>query len=95
MSTLDRELDGLVPSLIKIDVEGAEHAVLTGALDTIAQHRPLVIFEHGHNDYTLDIFDMLISVGMTVFDIDGDGPYSRQRWLEAVERGDVWNFFAR
>lgn len=33
--------------LIKIDVEGAELEVLQGAVHTIKNHRPLVIFEHG------------------------------------------------
>src|SRR5438132_7880121 len=38
---------GYVPALIKIDVEGAEREVLEGALETIARHRPIVVFEHG------------------------------------------------
>lgn len=32
-------------SIIKIDVEGAEQAVLDGAVDTLAQHRPVLLIE--------------------------------------------------
>ncbi len=39
--------DGLVPRLIKVDVEGAEMLVLRGAQRTIARHRPSILFEHG------------------------------------------------
>ena len=47
-----RPLDDLVtggvvppPDLVKIDVEGAERAVLTGAMDTLTRHHPPVIAE--------------------------------------------------
>ena len=36
-----------MPALIKIDVEGGEEAVLRGALRTLREHRPIVVFEHG------------------------------------------------
>jgi FkbM family methyltransferase len=36
-----------VPTLIKIDVEGAELGVLQGAVETLNRHRPFVLFEHG------------------------------------------------
>lgn len=44
-------LDGLVtkhslrPSVIKIDVEGAEHLVFAGAQETLSQFRPLILCE--------------------------------------------------
>lgn len=41
-----RELN-IRPTLIKIDTEGFEKHVLTGLKDTLAQHRPAVIFELG------------------------------------------------
>jgi FkbM family methyltransferase len=36
---------GLVPGFIKIDVEGAEHRVLSGATETLRAHRPVVLSE--------------------------------------------------
>ncbi|SEF14568.1 methyltransferase, FkbM family [Rhizobiales bacterium GAS191] len=45
MVTLD-SLDLPPPTFIKIDVEGAEHLVLDGARDTIAQHRPHMFLEY-------------------------------------------------
>lgn len=37
---------GIIPTLLKIDVEGFERRVLTGLRDTIARYRPAIIFEH-------------------------------------------------
>jgi FkbM family methyltransferase len=36
---------GFIPNLIKIDVEGSQHAVLMGAREVLNQHRPLVLVE--------------------------------------------------
>jgi hypothetical protein len=49
VETLDRvvaarKLDRL--GLLKIDVEGAEADVIRGAAQTIARHRPVIVFEH-------------------------------------------------
>jgi len=47
VTTIDRfrEENGIVPNLIKIDVEGAEPFVIRGAAETIRAHRPTLIFE--------------------------------------------------
>ena len=47
-------LDNVVPEsipihFIKIDVEGAEFKVLEGSNRTIANHRPIIVFEHNLN----------------------------------------------
>lgn len=37
------------PRFLKIDVEGAEHDVLTGGAESLAQHRPLILLStHGY-----------------------------------------------
>jgi FkbM family methyltransferase len=49
--TLDNVVEGfntaLKIQLIKIDVEGAEYKVFNGAIKTINQHKPIIIFEFG------------------------------------------------
>jgi hypothetical protein len=46
VTTIDRAVaGGSGPTLIKIDVEGHELAVLTGAEATLAAHRPMVLIE--------------------------------------------------
>jgi FkbM family methyltransferase len=47
-------LDSLIPAhtpihFMKIDVEGAEGLVLSGAKDLIGRDRPFILFEHGRN----------------------------------------------
>lgn len=44
---------GVVPDFIKIDVEGAETDVLSGAQSLLGQHRPLVFVELHSGDMTL------------------------------------------
>ena len=97
---LDDELPaGFVPSLIKIDVEGVEHAVLAGAQATLAEHRPVVAVEHGigatHHGYEAGgIYDLLAVHGLRIFDADGRGPYTRQELAAAVLDSRMWFYFA-
>lgn len=91
--------DGFVPSLIKIDVEGAELLVMRGAAETLARHRPFVIFEHGIGGADLygskpgEVWDLLDGAGLRIFDLEGDGPYTRDGF-EAVFDQPIWNFLA-
>jgi FkbM family methyltransferase len=88
-----------VPALVKIDVEGAELLVMRGAAETLARHRPFVIFEHGIGGADLygskpgELFDLLDDAGLRIFDLEGDGPYTRDGF-EAVFAEPIWNFLA-
>jgi FkbM family methyltransferase len=98
VSTLDRELAGVTPDVVKIDVEGAELAVLEGACETLAQTRPLVIFEHVAAAAALygasahAIWDLLAGLDYEVFTVTGAGPLSRTAF--AADAGVV-NWLAR
>jgi FkbM family methyltransferase len=55
LTTIDHEVErsGMIPTVIKIDVEGHEDAVLRGAATTLRTHRPLVFLE-----LHLDVLDV-------------------------------------
>jgi FkbM family methyltransferase len=44
--TVRRELGLPAPNVMKIDVEGFEPNVFAGLAETIAEHRPIIIYEH-------------------------------------------------
>jgi FkbM family methyltransferase len=96
----DALADGFHPSLIKIDVEGAELLVMRGAVDTIRTHRPVLIFEHGigaadrYGYCSADVHDLLCGeLGMRIFDFDGEGPYGRSQFIDVFPE-PIWNFVA-
>lgn len=98
VETLDRALpDEYVPTLIKIDVEGAELEVLKGAADTLARFRPIVIFEHGAGrpDVSKELFELLSGAGLRLYDIEGNGPMGPHHFLEVLGQLRLWNFIAR
>ncbi len=101
---LDDLVDGRAPKLIKIDVEGAELGVLQGAGDTIAAHRPIVVFEHGLGGSDIygtdpsDIAsffaerDMVVSLLGTWLD-DGP-PLSNEQFSDQFHQGRNYYFIA-
>jgi FkbM family methyltransferase len=97
---LDDELpDDFHPELIKIDVEGVEHAVLQGAYQNLTRHRPVVALEHSigatHHGYPAGgIHDLLTAAGLRIFDADGNGPYERSELERTVLAGRMWFYFA-
>lgn len=101
VTTLDKVLpDDYVPSLIKIDVEGAELAVLRGAARLLESARPLVVFEHQpgpavSDDVTSDLFHVFAELEMGIFDFRGHGPYDRRSFMATVRGKGAWNFLAR
>jgi len=95
MERLDDHLPpGWLPSLVKIDVEGAEQLVLQGALSTLRQAQPIVVFEHGLTDgVSQEIYELLCKdVGLRLFNMDGHGPLSLSQFLEQLSTR--WNWVA-
>jgi FkbM family methyltransferase len=97
VSTLDAELADITPSVVKIDVEGAELAVLEGGQSVLSGTRPLVIFEHvsGRSElYGADpgaLWDLLTELDYRVFSLTGDGPLARSAFSQST---DVVNWLA-
>jgi FkbM family methyltransferase len=93
---------GFAPALIKVDVEGAEHEVLRGGLETIVRHRPVIALEHGlgaadhYGTAPADVWELLaVAAGLRIFGIDGAGPFSLPQFEEQFARGERVNFVAR
>jgi FkbM family methyltransferase len=97
VGTLDAELADETPRVIKIDVEGAELAVLEGARELLARARPILIFEHVaasaglYGDEVGAPWDVLSELGYDVFAVTGEGPFSRAAFTAA---GGVVNWLA-
>jgi FkbM family methyltransferase len=91
VSTLDIELADVRPSVVKIDVEGAELAVLQGGLQLLARARPLVIFEHVRDASALygasadDLWQLLAERGYVIYSATGEGPFGREDFARAQE----------
>jgi FkbM family methyltransferase len=88
------------PHLLKIDVEGAEHALLLGAERILSSYRPLIWLEHGEDASShfgvtsTDVWDLLCEThGYRIIDADGVGPLSREEFSGCL--GRMWNFLAR
>ncbi len=93
--------DGFVPRLIKIDAEGAELQILTGAMGTITRHRPVVVFEYirdgsaPFNSTAAQVFDLLTRrAGLLLFDVFDGGPYDLQTLTRTVHARRLQNFVA-
>jgi FkbM family methyltransferase len=89
VSTLDTEVAELTPRVIKIDVEGAEQAVLEGGRSVLARAQPIVMFEHVldaaalYGDAPEAPWDLLTELGYRIFALTGDGPVTRSAFTES------------
>lgn len=98
VSTLDDQLGDLDPTIVKIDVEGAELDVLEGGRSMLARAKPLLIFEHVASASALygaapdAPWELLAECGYDVLSVTGAGPFTRDAF--AAEE-DVVNWVAR
>ncbi|HEX4188466.1 MAG TPA: FkbM family methyltransferase [Solirubrobacteraceae bacterium] len=98
VSTLDTELDGITPDVVKVDVEGAELGVLEGGRTVLARARPVVILEHVSAASELygvtsqALWELLDDLDYQLFAVSGEGPFGRSDF--ARERRVV-NWLAR
>jgi FkbM family methyltransferase len=89
VSTLDEEITQITPSVIKIDVEGAELAVLEGGRRLLSEVRPLLIIEHvaeaaGLYDASSQaVWDLLAELDYALFAVTGEGPLARSDFAAA------------
>jgi FkbM family methyltransferase len=103
LAPLDQVLpEGYRPDFVKVDVEGAELEILTGAAGMLAEHRPITVFDHGrggprHYDSDPAALHALLvdQLGFRIFDLDGRGPYSARELTGAYEAKRPFNFVAR
>lgn len=104
-NTLDSELpDNLKVSLIKIDVEGAEYQVFEGALKTIKNSRPYILFEFGLGaaDYygtgPNQLFELLENNQLKLFSLKGfignAPPLSKDSFSQLFESNEEYYFIA-
>ncbi len=86
--TLDGLLDGRAPTFLKIDVEGHEDAVITGAAQTLAKPELLGLIVEVNDDHPMDRFatQSLLRAG---FESYGYEPFSRTLEPAAPRSGNT------
>ena len=58
-STLDKQLDDVQPALVKIDVEGFESSVISGAVETLSSQHVLAVIAEGSSTVVSDVLSSL------------------------------------
>lgn len=70
VQTLDDTVQGRAPSLIKIDTETTEVAVVRGGLKTIEKYRPFLIIEVLREELGSEILDLIGKFGYKEYRVD-------------------------
>ena len=107
ISVRTERLDAVIPpeikiDFMKIDVEGAEGLVISGALDTIRRNKPYIVLEHGESSSLMlgtksdEIYDMLVTqcgLEISLFPdwLSHKKPLTKQEFLSLR---DCWYFLA-
>jgi FkbM family methyltransferase len=90
-STMDRLVgSGALPApdVVKVDVEGAESAVLKGGRDVIRAARPLLLIEVHHILQMLEISELLRDWGYRIAVLDHEHATAGRCFILAEPRGD-------
>ncbi|WP_176722321.1 FkbM family methyltransferase [Candidatus Thiosymbion oneisti] len=104
--TLDNFLPPGTPiDFIKVDIEGGEVGFFRGALQTIKNNRPYIVFEHGaggadyYGDGPADVYEILVEqcgLKLTLMEnwLAKKPPFSRQDLLDQFYNGTNYYFLA-
>lgn len=86
--------NGTVPSLVKVDVEGAECDVISGMRQILKEHAPVIVMEyfteiHFNNSNHKKAAELMISLGYAPFVINDDGDLLRMNAYDEyfIKRG--------
>jgi FkbM family methyltransferase len=104
------KLDNIIPGqlmvdFIKIDVEGAEYEVISGAKEMISRSHPLIIFEHSAEGNKVEtnaserLYSLLCdNLGLRLFSLDQwlqhQLPMDKEAFIDCVKKGRYLNFIA-
>ena len=80
------------PDVVKLDVEGAEACVLSGAMRVLREHRPVVLVEIHGALAAADVWDVIapLDYDIALLTPDGDVPVrDRTQWVDLFE-GSRW-----
>jgi len=105
-----RRLDDILPrdykvDFIKVDVEGAELQVFRGAIQTIRECKPFILFEHGmgaadwYGTSPDQIYEFLVkrcelSISQLGDWLAGKSPLTRDAFISLFETHTAWYFLA-